>query len=185
MKPIFFEKPADLRKWFEKNYKKETEIIIGFYKVKSGKPSITWPQSVDEAISFGWIDGVRKSIDNDSYCIRFTPRSPKSIWSEINIKKAEYLISQGLMHREGLDLYNNRKIEKSGLYSYENKPEKLPPEFEQTFTNNAAAWQYFSKQPTSYKKTVYFWILSAKQEATRVSRLRKVIGASENNKRIF
>ncbi|MDP3683442.1 MAG: YdeI/OmpD-associated family protein [Ignavibacteria bacterium] len=186
MKPIFFAKQSDYRKWFEKNHKKETELVVGFYKVDSGKPSITWSQSVDEALCFGWIDSVRKSIDSESYCIRFTPRNPKSIWSAVNIKKAEELIKLGLMQQEGLELYINRRIDKSHLYSYENKPEKLPPEFEQKFKANKTAWEFFLKQPSSYKRTIYFWILNAKQETTQLTRLNKVIKESEKKiKNIF
>ncbi len=139
MIPIFFAKQSDFRKWFVKNHKKVSELLVGFYKVDSGKPSITWSQSVDEALCFGWIDSVRKSIDGESYCIRFTPRNPKSKWSAVNIMKAEELIKLGLMQPEGLELYQNRKVDKSELYSYENKPEKLPTEFEQKFKANKIA----------------------------------------------
>ena len=179
MEPIFFAKQSDFRKWFLKNHKKATELLVGFYKVESGKPSLTWSQSVDEALCFGWIDSVRKSIDGESYCIRFTPRNPESIWSAVNIKKAEELIKLGLMQPEGLELYKNRKVENAKLYSYENKPEQLPLEFEKKFKANKPAWEFFSKQPSSYKKTIYFWILSAKQEKTQLSRLGKVINESE------
>lgn len=186
MRPIFFAKQYDFRKWFVKNHKKETELLVGFYKVDSGKPSITWSQSVNEALCFGWIDSVRKSIDYESYCIRFTPRNPKSIWSAVNIKKAEELIKLGLMQPEGLELYKNRKVDKSKVYSYENKPEKLPPEFERKFKANKTAWGFFSKQPSSYKRTIYFWILGAKQETTQLLRLNKVIKESEQKiKNIF
>ena len=154
--------------------------------MNSGRPSITWSQSVDEALCFGWIDSVRRSIDGESYCIRFTPRNPKSIWSAVNIKKAEELIERGLMQKEGLELYKNRKIDNSRLYSYENKPQKLPPEFEKKFKANKTAWIFFSKQPSSYKRTIYFWILSAKQETTQLSRLEKVMTESEQKiKNIF
>jgi len=186
MNPKFFAKQSDFRKWFVKNHKKETELLVGFYKVDSGKLSITWSQSVDEALCFGWIDSVRKSINNESYCIRFTPRNPKSIWSAVNIKKAEDLIKLGLMQPEGLNLYQNRKVDKSKLYSYENKPEKLPSEFEKKFKENKSAWEFFSKQPTSYRRTIYFWILSAKQERTQLARLEKLIKESEEKiKNIF
>jgi uncharacterized protein YdeI (YjbR/CyaY-like superfamily) len=185
MNPVFFEKQSDFRKWFEVNSGKKSEIIVGFYKVNSGKPSLTWSQSVDEALCFGWIDGIRRSIDEDSYCIRFTPRNPSSIWSSVNIKKAEELIKLGLMKKEGLDLYKNRKVDKSIVYSYENKPEMLPPELENRFKENSEAWEFFSKQPASYKRTVYFWILSSKREETQLSRLRKLINESELKKRLF
>src|SRR5437868_3468723 len=113
MQPIFFAKQSDLRKWFEKNHDKEKELWIGFYKTNSGKPSITWPESVDQALCFGWIDGVRKSLGEDSYVIRFTPRKPKSIWSAINIKKVEELTKLGLMHPAGIDAFNKRDEKKS------------------------------------------------------------------------
>lgn len=185
MNPIFFEEPKDFRKWLEKNHKKECELLVGFYKVDSGKKSITWSQSVDEALCFGWIDGVRRSIDFESYCIRFTPRKPTSNWSEVNIKKVEALISKGLMKSAGLHLYRNRKIDNSGLYSYENKPAKLPDSFEAIFKENIAAWEFFSSQTPSYKKTIYYWILSAKQEKTQLSRLNKVIQFSAENRRVL
>ena len=185
MSPIFFENQLEFRKWLEENHRQETELIVGYYKVHTGKPSMTWSQSVDVALAFGWIDGVRKSIDNDSYCIRFTPRNPGSNWSTINLRKAEELIRQGLMHPDGLALYKNRKNDKSNLYSYENKPENLPPEFVQLFGENKDAWEFFSNQSLSYRRTVYFWILDAKQNATRLSRLKKVIGESALNKRIY
>ena len=185
MEPIFFEKQSDFRSWLEKNHRKEPEIVVGYYKVKSGKPSISWSESVDEAICFGWIDGIRRSIDEISYCIRFTPRNRTSNWSAVNIKKAEELIKKGLMRPEGLELYENRKTDKSILYSYENKPVNLPPEYEQMIAGNEKAREYFYKQPASYKRTIYFWILSARKEATRLNRLNKLITLSEQQKRIF
>lgn len=185
MDPVFFADQSEFRKWLEKNHNRVSELIVGFYKTTSGKPSITWSQSVDEALCFGWIDGIRRNIDHVSYSIRFTPRNPRSNWSEINIKKAEGLIRQGLMRDDGLKLFNNRNTDKKKLYSYENKPENLPLEFENTFKSNVNGWEYFSKQAVSYKKTIYFWILSAKQENTRLSRLSKVITESEKQRRIF
>jgi uncharacterized protein YdeI (YjbR/CyaY-like superfamily) len=183
--PVFFKNQAAFRKWLEKNHNQESELLVGFYKVNSGKANMSWSQSVDEALSFGWIDGIRRSIDEDSYCIRFTPRKPDSIWSEINIKKAEKLIEQGLMNSRGLELFMNRKPANARLYSYENKPDVLPPEFEKIFRLNSNAWEFFSSSSTSYKKTIYFWILSAKQESTRLARLNKLISESENKKRVF
>jgi uncharacterized protein YdeI (YjbR/CyaY-like superfamily) len=185
MDPVFFKNQAAFRKWLEKNHSLESELLVGFYKVDSGKANMSWSQSVDEALSFGWIDGVRRSIDKDSYCIRFSPRKPDSIWSEINIKKAEKLIEQGLMHDKGRELFLNRKPANTSLYSYENKPEILPPEYEKLFRMNSAAWEYFSALSQSYKRTLYFWILSAKQESTRLARLNKLISESEMKKRVF
>jgi uncharacterized protein YdeI (YjbR/CyaY-like superfamily) len=185
MKHKFFAKQHEFRKWLEKNYTKETELIVGFYKVGSGKENMTWPQSVDEALCFGWIDGIRKSIDEESYCIRFTPRKPGSNWSAVNIKKVEILTKNGLMKPAGLKIYNNRKEKKSELYSYENKPEKLTAAYEKIFKADKKAWDFFSSQAPSYQKTIFFWILSAKQEKTRVTRLEKVINASSQLMKIF
>ncbi len=179
MDPKFFKTQKDFRKWFEKNSKKESELIVGFYKVSSGKSSITWPQSVDEAICFGWIDGVRKSIDKESYMIRFTPRKPGSIWSKINIEKAEELIKNKLMKPEGLNAYNLRKESKSKIYAYEQKDVKLDKEFEKIFKANKKAWEYFQAQPPSYKKQTIWGIINAKQESTKIKRLNELIADSE------
>lgn len=185
MNPIFFGNQLEFRNWLEKNYKTTTEIIVGFYKVNSGKPSMTWSDSVDQALCFGWIDSIRRSIDAESYCIRFTPRNPKSIWSDVNIKKVESLLSKGLMMPEGIELFRNRKENNSSLYSYENKPIELPLELKTLFESNKIAFEYFSKQSESYKRTAYFWVLSPKQEKTRQARLEKLILLSEQLKRIF
>src|SRR5689334_7004236 len=131
--PIFFAKQSDFRKWLKKNHKKETELVVGFYKVNSGKPNMTWSQSVDEALCFGWIDGVRTSIDKDRYQIRFTPRKATSIWSAINIKKMEALTKQGLMQPAGLASFEKRKEEKSKIYSFEREAITFPKIFEKQF----------------------------------------------------
>src|SRR5918993_5745637 len=120
--PTFFAKQSDFRKWLQKNHKKETQLLVGFYKVGSGKPSMTWSQSVDEALCFGWIDGVRKSINEHSYSIRFTPRKPTSIWSAINIAKMDKLLKQGLVKPAGLASFNLRKESRSRIYSHEREP---------------------------------------------------------------
>ncbi|SDQ12519.1 Uncharacterized conserved protein YdeI, YjbR/CyaY-like superfamily, DUF1801 family [Chryseobacterium soldanellicola] len=185
MDATFFETQEKFRNWLEKNYKSEKELLVGFYKVGSKKPSITWPQSVDQALCFGWIDGVRKSIDHESYSIRFTPRKPTSIWSAINIKKIEELSKAGLMKPEGLQAFELRKEEKSRIYSHEKEPATLDPEFEKQFKSNKKAWDFFSKQAPSYKKVMIHWIMSAKQEKTRLSRLEKTITESERQKRVL
>src|SRR5688572_20855102 len=125
MKPIFFETGGDFRKWLSKNHKKETELLVGFYKVGSGRPSMTWSESVDEALCFGWIDGVRKSMDDKRYTIRFTPRRPTSIWSAVNIKKMEELIRKGLVQPEGLAAHEKRNENRSKIYTHEKAPVKL------------------------------------------------------------
>lgn len=185
MKPHFFKSNADFRKWLEENHNTMTELVVGFYKVRSGKFNMTWSQSVDEAICFGWIDGIRKSIDEERYCIRFTPRNPRSIWSKINIKKVEELTRKGLMAQAGLKAFSFRDNSKSGIYSFENLPLKLPVEFEKVFSKNKSAWNYFSKQAPSYQKMICRWIMSASQETTRLSRLERTISASLNETRLF
>ncbi len=179
MKPIFFSKQSDLRKWFTKNHKKETELHVGFYKVGSGKPSITWPQSVDEALCFGWIDGVGRSIDKESYQVRFTPRKPGSIWSAININKVELLIKQGLMKPEGLAAFEKRKEERSRVYTHENEAMKFSAPFLKQFKANKKAWAWFQLLAPSYKKLSTNWVMGAKQEATKIKRLNQLIAESE------
>ena len=179
MTPTFFAKQADFKKWLEKNHKKETELLVGFYKVDSGKPSITWTQSVDEALCFGWIDGIRKSIDKDSYQIRFTRRKSTSIWSAVNIQKIEVLTKQGLMQPAGLLSFQNRKENKSKIYSYENEEVKFSSDFEKQFKENKKAREYFQLLAPSYKKPSTNWVMSAKQEATKIKRLAELISDSE------
>lgn len=179
MRPKFFAKQSDFRKWLEKNHGKETELVVGFYKIGSGIPSITWPQSVDEALCFGWIDGVRKSIDKHSYQIRFTPRKSTSTWSAINIKKIEELTRQGRMQPAGRVSFAKRKEERSAIYSYEKENAKFSQAFEKQFKANKKAWNYFQSLASSYKKTSIHWVMSAKQETTRLKRLSELIKYSE------
>jgi len=185
MTPIFFQDQKEFRKWLEKNHKNESELLVGYYKVGTGKPSMTWSQSVDEALCFGWIDGIRRSIDNERYCIRFTPRKPTSIWSNINLRKVEELKNKGLMKQSGLEVFNKRKISNSGIYSFEKDPTKLTDIFENIFKANKHAWEYFIKQAPSYQKTIRHWIMNAKQETTQLSRLNKTIIASEKEKKLY
>jgi uncharacterized protein YdeI (YjbR/CyaY-like superfamily) len=176
--PAFFAKQSDFRKWLQKNHKKETELLVGFYKVGSGKPSMTWSQSVDEALCFGWIDAVRKSIDKDSYQIRFTRRKPTSIWSAINIKKIEELTRQGLMQPAGLASFEKRTESKSKIYSYEKEEVELTQNFKKQFKANKKAWDYFQSLAPSYKKVSAHWVMRAKQETTRIKRLNQLISDS-------
>ena len=185
MCPTFFKTQSDFRKWLTKNHDKATELLVGFYKVGSGKPSMTWPESVDQALCFGWIDGVRRRIDDDSYSIRFTPRKPKSIWSSINIKKVEDLVISGQMQPTGLAAFEKRREHRSRIYAYENEPAKLSPEFEKTFRANKKAWTFFTGQAKSYQNVIIHRIMTAKQEKTRISRLNEAIRASENQKRLI
>lgn len=184
MTATFFENQLKFRAWLENNHDKEKELIVGFYKVDSGKPSMSWSESVDQALCFGWIDGVRKSIDKESYCIRFTPRNPNSIWSAINIKKIELLTNAGLMKAEGLKVFAIRKEEKSNIYSHENDRIELSTELLNQFKENMLAWDFFKKQAPSYQKVITHWIMSAKQDKTKRSRLEKTIQTSEAQKRL-
>jgi uncharacterized protein YdeI (YjbR/CyaY-like superfamily) len=185
MKPKFFATQSDFRKWLENNHDKEPELLVGFYKVGSGKPSMTWSESVDQALCFGWIDGVRRSIDAESYSIRFTPRRPKSVWSAINIKKIEELTKKGLMKPAGRAAFEKRTEDRSAIYTYENKPKKFSDEFEKLFRANKSAWEFFEKQPNGYRRNLMFWVMSAKQRSTQVSRLGKLISECENEKRMI
>jgi uncharacterized protein YdeI (YjbR/CyaY-like superfamily) len=185
MNPEYFQNQNEFRKWLEKNHKKESEIIVGYYKVGTGKASMTWSESVDQAICFGWIDGIRRSIDNERYSIRFTPRKHSSNWSNVNIKKVEELKKKGLMKESGLEVYNNRKDSKSGIYSFENEITKLDDYYESIFKANKIAWDFFVKQAPSYQKTRSHWIMSAKQETTKITRLHKLIMASEKHDKLF
>lgn len=179
MTPKFFAKQSGFRNWLKRNHNKKTELLVGFYKVGSVKPGITWPQAVDEALCFGWIDGVRKSIDKESYQIRFTQRKPASIWSAVNIKKMEVLTKQGLMQPAGLASFEKRKEERSKIYSHENAAMKFTPGFRKQFLANKKAWDYFQSLASSYKKTSVHWVMTAKQETTRLKRLHELIEDSE------
>ena len=180
----FFKTQDDFRYWLESHHEKETELIVGFYKVDSGKPSMSWSQSVDQALCFGWIDGVRKTIDNKSYSIRFTPRRKNSNWSAVNIKKIEELTKAGLMLPAGLNAFGLRKESKSETYSYENGTTLLDSNLEHQFKSNTLAWDFFMKQAPSYRKAVMRWIMSAKQAKTRQSRMEKTIKQSEQQNRV-
>lgn len=179
MTPLFFATQDEFRQWLEANHDKESALIVGFYKVNSGKPSMTWSESVDQALCFGWIDGVKHSIDQDSYQIRFTPRKKNSIWSAVNIKKVEGLIEKGLMRNAGLVSFNHRTEDKSKIYSFENEEVKFSPELEAIFKSNKAAWDYFQSLAPTYRKPSSNWVMSAKEESTRLKRLHELIADSE------
>ena len=184
MEPIFFAAPKDLRKWLEKNHEKETELWVGLYKKGSGKPSVTWPEVVDQCLCFGWIDGIRKSIDAESYTNRITPRKARSNWSAININRIEELIAAGLVKQAGLDAYAKRSEERSRIYSFEQGDIALGSEQESLFRKNKKAWKNFEAMPASYKKPALWWVISAKQETTRERRLDTLIKDSENGERV-
>jgi uncharacterized protein YdeI (YjbR/CyaY-like superfamily) len=184
MKPTFFRTPADFRKWLMKHHATKDVLLVGFHKKDSGKPSITWPESVDQALCFGWIDGVRKRIDETSYTIRFTPRRTGSIWSNVNINRAQALIAEGQMQSAGLKAYEARKQFKSGIYAYEQRTVELPEPYNRMLKKNKAAWSFFEAQPPGYRKLMSWWIACAKKEETRVKRFEKLIAYSIEGKRL-
>ena len=185
MKAKFFRTPKDFEIWLEKNHATATELWVGFYRKDSGKPSITWPESVDQALCFGWIDGIRKRIDEISYQIRFTPRRRGSIWSAINIKRAEELVRQKQMRPTGLKAFAARIENKSGIYSYEQRSTELNQPYAKLLKKNKAAWNFFEQQPPFYRKMIGWWIISAKKEETRMARVAKLISESAKGKRLL
>jgi uncharacterized protein YdeI (YjbR/CyaY-like superfamily) len=184
MQPKFFTTPEQFRQWLEKNHDRAVELLIGFHKKASGKKSITYGEALDEALCFGWIDGVRKSLNETSYVQRFTPRKPRSIWSNINVNHVERLKKAGRMHAAGLEAYARRDPKRTGIYSFENRPRELDPEYEKTFRQNKAAWKFFQEQPPSYKRLLIFRTMSAKKEETRLRRLKQLIEYSERGERM-
>ena len=173
-----------MRKWFEKNHATAPELWVGFYKKDSGRASITWPESVDEALCFGWIDGIRKSVDEVSYKIRFTPRRRGSIWSAVNIKRATALTDERRMRPTGVKAFAARRENKSGIYAYEQRHAELEEPYNGMLKKNKAAWDFFQARPPSYRKTLSWWIVSAKKEETRLKRLEKLIEESANGRRM-
>jgi uncharacterized protein YdeI (YjbR/CyaY-like superfamily) len=184
MDAVFFANPAEFRTWLANNHETANELLVGYYKVETKKPSMTWSESVDQALCFGWIDGVRRTIDKESYCIRFTPRRPKSIWSAVNIQKIAELTAQGLMHPKGIEAFEKRKENKSTVYSYENQALEFADNFIEKFKESPQAWEFFQKQAPYYQKNIKYWVMSAKQESTRLSRLEKLILASAKGERL-
>jgi uncharacterized protein YdeI (YjbR/CyaY-like superfamily) len=184
MDPIFFSSQKEWHDWLKKNHDKKPGLWIGFYKSKSGITGITNKEAVDEALCFGWIDGLVKGIDEQTWMKRFTPRKPKSIWSNINIKRVEELIRLKKMLPAGLKAFESRDDKRSGIYSFENETKEFSGDFLKKFSVNSTAWHNFLTMPPSYRKTAVHWVLSAKQETTRSKRLDELITDSENNRRI-
>jgi len=184
MKPTFFARPSEFRSWLAKHHKTASELVVGFYKKDGGKSSITWPESVDEALCVGWIDGVRKSLGAEAYTIRFTPRRKGSIWSAVNIRRAHELTKAGLMRPAGLAAFALRDEKKSAIYSYEQrKRTEFDPVYEKKFRANKKAWAFFETQPPWYQRAVRYAVMSAKNEATRLRRLQRVIDHSAQGTR--
>jgi uncharacterized protein YdeI (YjbR/CyaY-like superfamily) len=185
VKPLFFTTPAEFRAWLEEHAADETEVVVGFYKKATGRPTMTWTEAVREALCFGWIDGIRRSIDAESYSNRFTPRKPGSNWSAVNIRHVEELKRAGRMTPAGLAAFEARAPARTGVYSYEQRYDaRLDAAQEQQFRSSPAAWEFFQSQPPGYRQTAIFWVVSAKREETRARRLATLIDDSANGRRI-
>lgn len=185
MKPIFFDSPDSFRRWLEKNHATSQELYVGYHKVHTGRPSLTWAQSVDEALCFGWIDGIRRSLGAEGYMIRFTPRRKQSIWSRVNLKRVPELIEEGRMTKSGLAAYERRNPEKTNKYAFEQRETaRLLPAMVKKFRTNPKAWAFFQAQPPGYRRLLAFYVVSAKQYATRLRRLDRLIGDSAAGRRV-
>lgn len=185
MKPIFFRTPEDFRVWLEEHHADTDELWVGFYKKATGKQSITWPEAVDQALCFGWIDGIRKRIDEERFTNRFTPRRPRSNWSAVNIKRVQELTELGLMRPEGLAAFEKRLDARSGVYSFEQRGEvEFGEEFKGLFRANPVAWDDFQSRPAGYRKTATWWVMSAKRDDTRRKRLATLIEDSAQGRPI-
>jgi len=185
MKPRHFRTPEEFRRWLAANGTKETEIWVGFYKKASGKGGMNYREALDEALCAGWIDGVRKGHDAESYVQRFSPRTKTSVWSVVNLKRVKELIAAGRMTKVGLDVYENRDPKRSGLYSYENRPKAFDAAVERAFKAKKDAWTFFNAQPPGYRKLCVFFVMEAKKEETRLRRLERLIKVSSEGKRIL
>jgi uncharacterized protein YdeI (YjbR/CyaY-like superfamily) len=184
MKPTFFRSPAEFRAWLAEHHATARELLVGFYKRASGEPSITWPESVDEALCFGWIDGVRRRVDDRCYTIRFTPRRAGSVWSAVNIRRVKALTEEGRMRPAGLTAFEARRENRSGIYSYEQRRAEFDEPCAGVLRKNKAAWKFFQAQPPSYRKMVVWWVVSAKKEETRLKRLGKLVEESAAGRRV-
>lgn len=184
MKIKFFKSAAEFRQWLEANHTCVGELWVGFYKKDSGKGGITYTEALDEALCFGWIDGLKKRVDALSYTHRFTPRKPKSNWSRANIRRVEQLKSSGRMRPAGLKAFAARQPAKSGVYSFENAPRELGPAEERQFRADETAWSFFQRQPPGYRRIAMWWVASAKRQETRARRLAQLIEDSHAQRRI-
>jgi uncharacterized protein YdeI (YjbR/CyaY-like superfamily) len=185
VKPIYFPTGAEFRAWLEQHHASERELLVGYHRRGTGRPSMTWPESVDEALCFGWIDGVRRSVDDERYCIRFTPRQKRSNWSAVNIRRAGELIAEGRMTPAGRAAFEARSDARSGIYSYEQRRNaELEPEQQARFEADAAAWAWFQGRAPSYRRTAIHWVMSAKRAETRERRLATLIADSAAGQKI-
>jgi uncharacterized protein YdeI (YjbR/CyaY-like superfamily) len=180
----YFKTPAEFRRWLAAHHDKERELLVGFYKKSSEQPGISYKEAVDEALCFGWIDGIKKRVDEHRYTHRFSPRKAGSVWSLVNTKRVRELIALRRMAKPGLDAFERRDPEKTGIYSFERSNSAFDAALERSFKQNAAAWTFFRAQPPGYQKLLTFYVMSAKQQATRERRLAVLIKSSAEGKRI-
>jgi uncharacterized protein YdeI (YjbR/CyaY-like superfamily) len=185
VRAIFFATSDEFRAWLEKHHATATEVLVGFHKKSTGRPSMTWTESVREALCFGWIDGIRRSLGDEGYTIRFTPRKPRSNWSSLNVRHVEELIREGRMTPAGLAAYEARTPERTGVYAFEQRhAARLEREQEERFRADPKAWEFFQAQPASYRQTAIYWVVSAKREETRARRLATLISDSAAGRRL-
>ena len=185
MHPIFFGSPEEFRAWLEEHHATATELLVGFHKKSTGRPTMTWTESVREALCFGWIDGIRRSLGDESYTIRFTPRKLRSNWSSLNVRHVEELIREGRMTPAGLAAYEARTPGRTGVYAFEQRhAARLEPDQEERFRADPKAWEFFQAQPASYRQTAIYWVVSAKREETRARRLATLISDSAAGRRL-
>jgi uncharacterized protein YdeI (YjbR/CyaY-like superfamily) len=182
---IFFASSEEFRAWLEEHHATATELLVGFHKKGTGRPTMTWTEAVREALCFGWIDGIRRSLGDESYTIRFTPRNPRSNWSSLNVRHVEELIREGRMTPAGLAAYGSRTAERTGVYAFEQRHSaRLDREQQERFRADPKAWEFFQDQPASYRQTAIYWVVSAKREETRARRLATLISDSAAGRRL-
>jgi uncharacterized protein YdeI (YjbR/CyaY-like superfamily) len=184
MTPIFFKTPAEFRRWLTKHHASETELLAGFYRKDSGLGGITYGEALDEALCFGWIDGIKKKLDEVSYTHRFTPRKPRSTWSNINVRHVQRLTAAGRMMPAGLRAYEARETERTGVYSFEKTAHVFDTLLEKEFRANKRAWTFWEAQPPGYRRVSTHWVMSAKQAETRERRLAQLIADSASGLRL-
>ena len=184
MEARFFRSASQFHQWLSKNHDSAKEIVVGFHKLGSGKKSITYPEALDEALCFGWIDGIRRSLNETSYTTRFTPRRPKSIWSLVNVRHVERLKKEKRMQPSGLAAFEKREASRTGIYAFENQPRELSSEFQKIFRKNKEAWDFYQSQPPYSRRVSSYWVMGAKKEETRIRRLNHVIERCAKGERV-
>lgn len=184
MNPVFFKSPAEFRRWLRAHHAKERELWVGYHRKATGKPSLTWSESVDEALCYGWIDGLRRKLSDEAYGIRFTPRKPRSTWSDVNIAKVAALTAEGRMTAAGVRAFERRDEARSGVHSFERKAAALSPAELTAFRKRATAWKFWEAQPPGYRRTAMHWVSSAKRAETRAKRFATLLADSAAGRRI-